>query len=102
MRMNATKSRIKKRKTGYPRRVQVGTAVVMIYQRKTPAGNMGYVIPKLENGKRAFESFKTEDEAYQTALRRANNLSEGKTQAAQLTNEQAIEYSYAQDALRGH
>jgi integrase len=91
-RMNATASRKPKQDESWPRKVTVGRETVAVYRRKTPLGNFAYMVANYSGKKRRFDSYASAADAIEAAGRLARRLSETDTKAAQMTEEQAVEY----------
>src|SRR5580658_5165321 len=51
----------------WPRKVQPGRAVVTVYRRKTPNGNLAFIVANYADGKRRFDSYLAEAEALDAA-----------------------------------
>ncbi len=56
------------------RKVQPGRAVVTIYRRKTPTGNLAFMVANFVDGKRRFDSYPAEADALDAAQRRAKQI----------------------------
>jgi integrase len=80
--------------------VQPGRAVVSVYRRKTPSGNFAYMVSNYADGAtRRFDCYQSEAEAIEAAETLAKRLDKRDYFAASMTQEQAIEYSGAAQAL---
>jgi integrase len=90
----------KRHKKDWPRKVTVGGRIVKVYRRKTPQGNFAYMVANYATGKRRFDSYATEGEATEAALRLARQLSIQDTKAAAMTEAQAVEYVRASEVLQ--
>jgi hypothetical protein len=94
--MKATRSR----KQGWPRKVTLGRVSVSIYKRTAPNGSRCFMVSSYASGKRKFISYASEADAIEAAGTLARRLSETDTKAAQMTEEQAIEYVNAARELQ--
>lgn len=94
--MNPTKSRKRK----WPRVVSVGRVKVTVYRRQMPNGSPGFLVADYSTGKRKLISYPSEELALEAAEILANRLSKHETLAAQLTEQQAIEYVSATQTLQ--
>lgn len=101
-RMKNAKSRKSVETEGWPRKVTFGRIAVSVYRRKTPQGNVGYMVANYATGKRRFDAYPTEDEALDAALTLAQKLSENQVLAAELTNKDAAAYVAACQAVAPH
>ncbi len=104
--MKATASRKLKQDESWPRKVTIGRESVTVYRRKTPLGNFAYMVANWTRRgadgkkKRHFDSYADEALALEAAARLARRLSESDTKAAQMTEEQAVEYANADRELK--
>jgi len=98
--MKATASRKPKQDESWPRKVSVGRESVSVYRRKTPLGNFAFMVANYADGKRRFDSYSSETLALEAAAALARRLSETDTKAAQMTEEQAVEYVNAARELQ--
>jgi integrase len=97
--MKTTPSRKKKQTETWPREVQPGRAVVRVYRRKTPQGNLAYMVANYAEGKRRFDSYAVETDALDAADRLAKQIDKRDYVAASMTQAQAVEYADAVAAL---
>ncbi|MGA9874668.1 MAG: hypothetical protein WBQ21_02570, partial [Solirubrobacteraceae bacterium] len=79
--------------------VQPGREIVKVYRRKTPAGNFAFMVANYADGKRRFDSFKTESEAMAAAELLARRIDSRNYVAANLTKGEATEYANAINQL---
>ncbi|MBI4326202.1 MAG: tyrosine-type recombinase/integrase [Chloroflexi bacterium] len=84
----------------WPRKVTLCRVTVSVYRRKTPQGNFAFMVANYAEGKRRFDSYSTEADALDAAGRLARQLSERDVLAASMTQEQAIDYASATQALQ--
>ena len=98
--MQTTASHTREQEESWPRKVQPGRAVVSVYRRKTPSGNFAYMVSNYADGAtRRFDCYQSEAEAIEAAETLAKRLDKRDYFAASMTQEQAIEYSGAAQAL---
>lgn len=83
----------------WPRKVQPGRAVITVYRRKTPTGNLAFMVANYADGKRRFDSYAAEADALDAADRLAKQIDKRDYVAANMTRAQAIEYSDSVTAL---
>jgi integrase len=85
------------RKTGqaesWPRKVQPGRAVITVYRRNTPTGNLAFMVANYADGKRRFDSYAAEADALDAADRLAKQIDRRDYVAASMTQGQAVEYA---------
>ncbi len=91
--------RTKKRKDGWPRNITVGRVTVTAYRDLLPSGNYRFRVDNRALTGR-FDSYKTEEETIEALGRLANRLESQETNAAKLTDPQAIEYIRATEVLQ--
>jgi integrase len=94
--MKATRSR----KQDWPRKVTLGRVSVSIYKRTAPNGSPCFMVASYASGTRKFISYANEADAIEAAGALARRLSETDTKAAQMTEEQAVEYVNAARELQ--
>ncbi len=94
--MKATRSR----KQDWPRKVTLGRVSVSIYKRTAPNGSPCFMVASYASGTRKFISYASEAAAIEAAGTLARRLSETDTKAAQMTEEQAVEYVNAARELQ--
>jgi integrase len=97
MKLNA--SRKTEQAESWPRKIQPGRAVVTVYRRKTPTGNLAFMVANYADGKRRFDSYAAEAEALDAADRLAKQIDKRDYVAASMTQGQAVEYADAVAAL---
>jgi len=97
--MKLIASRKRQQEQTWPRKVQPGRAIVTVYRRKTPTGNIGYMVVNYADGKRRFDSYATETEALEAADKLAKQIDKRDYVAASMTQAQAVEYADAIAAL---
>jgi hypothetical protein len=97
MKLNA--SRKTEQAESWPRKIQPGRAVVTVYRRKTPTGNLAFMVANYADGKRRFDSYAAETEALDAADRLAKQIDKRDYVAASMTQAQAVEYADAAAAL---
>ncbi len=84
----------------WPRKVQPGRSIVTVYRRKTPSGNLAFMVANYADGdRRRFDSYATEEDALAAAETLAKRLDRRDYVAASMTREQAIEYANSAQAL---
>jgi len=99
--MKATQSRKPKQGESWPRKVQPGRAIVTVYRRKTPGGNLAYMVANYADGdRRRFDSYSAEADALAAADKLAKRIDARDYVAASMTREQAIEYANAVSRLK--
>ncbi|MSU21394.1 MAG: hypothetical protein EXS30_08355, partial [Pedosphaera sp.] len=99
--MKPTASRTPRQRETWPRKVQPGRAVVTVYRRKTPSGNLTFMVANYADGtRRRFDSYPTEVEAMEAAEKLARRLDARDYVAASLTRDQAVEYANAAARLK--
>jgi hypothetical protein len=92
--MKATRSRKPKQDESWPRKIQPGRAIVTVYRRKNPVGNIGYMVANYADGEcRRFDCYASETEAIEAAEKLAKRLDARDYVAASMTKEQALEYA---------
>lgn len=84
----------------WPKKATCGRIQVSIYRRRTPRGNLAYMVANYADGKRRLDSYPTEPEAMEAAQRLARQLSQRDVMSASITKEQAIEYAAAIQTLQ--
>jgi integrase len=84
----------------WPKKATFGRIQVSIYRRRTPRGNLAYMVANYADGKRRLDSYPTEPEAMEAAQRLARQLSQRDVMSASITKEQAIEYAAAIQTLQ--
>ena len=89
-------------KRDWPRKVTLGRATVSVYRRTTPSGNHAYMVANYAKGRRRFDSYPTESDAMDAAVRLARQISEGQVLAASLTNDDAAAFTAAMQVLADH
>ncbi len=94
--MKATRSR----KQDWPRKITLGRVSVSIYKRTAPNGSPCFMVASYASGTRKFISYASEAAAIEAAGTLARRLSETDTKAAQMTEEQAVEYVNAARELQ--
>jgi integrase len=94
--MKATRSR----KQDWPRKITLGRVSVSIYKRTAPNGSPCFMVVSYASGTRKFISYANEADAIEAAGALARRLSETDTKAAQMTEEQAVEYVNAARELQ--
>jgi integrase len=94
--MKATRSR----KQDWPRKVTLGRVSVSIYKRTAPNGSPCFMVASYASGTRKFISYANEADSIEAAGALARRLSETDTKAAQMTEEQAVEYVNAARELQ--
>ena len=97
--MKANASQKPRQAETWPRKVQPGRTIVTVYRRKTPAGNVAFMVVNYADGKRRFDSFATEADALDAAERLAKQIDKRDYVAASMTQAQAVEYADAAAAL---
>jgi integrase len=98
--MKTTASRKPKQGESWPRKVTVGRETVSVYRRLTPLGNFSFMVANYSGKKRRFDCYASEAESLEAAAKLARRLSETDTKAAQMTEEQAVEYVNATRELQ--
>jgi len=88
------------RKPDWPRKITVGRVSVSIYKRIAPNGSPCFMVSSYASGKRKFISHADESAAMEAAGALARRLSETDTKAAQMTEEQAVEFVNAARELK--
>lgn len=92
--MKTTPSRRAKQAESWPRKIQPGRAIVTVYRRKTPSGNVAYMVANYADGEtRRFDSYKSETEALEAAEKLAKRIDSRDYVAAAMTKGEAIEYA---------
>lgn len=86
----------------WPRQVRCGRVSVTVYRRKRADNSVGYEVSSYATGKRKLESYPTSEKALDRAADLARRNRAGETEAAELTNGQAVEYTSAAELLRPH
>jgi len=79
--------------------VEFGRQSVSIYRRRTPAGRDNFMVSNYSSGKRRFDSYPTEADAQEAALKLAKQLAKRQVVAASMTNTQAADYAAAMESL---
>jgi integrase len=98
--MKTTPTRKKKKARKAYHIATVGRVKVSVYRRKAPNGSRCFMVSSYASGKRKFISYASEAEAIEAATTLARRLSETDTKAAQMTEEQAVEYVNAARELQ--
>jgi integrase len=99
--MKTTTSRKRGQAKTWPKSVQPGRAIVKVYRRKTPAGNLAFMVANYADGeRRRFDSYADEADAIAAATKLAQRLDSRDYVAASLTKQQAIEYASADARLK--
>lgn len=99
--MKTTQSRKGRQVESWPRKVQPGRAIVTVYRRKTPQGNVAYMVANYADGaRRRFDSYATDADALEAADKLARRLDARDYVAASMTREQALEYANAVARLK--
>lgn len=99
--MKATLSRKQKQEETWPRKVQPGRAVVMVYRRLTPSGNIGFRVVNYADGDtRRMDSYASEADALAAAETLAKRIDSRDYVAASMTREQAIEFANSAQILK--
>lgn len=98
--MKHTASRKAKQAETWPRKIRVGRVTVSVYRRLSPLGHPCFMVANYAGDKRRFDSYGDETAALDAAARLARQLSERDTQAAKLTEPQALEYAAACQSLK--
>ena len=99
--MKIAVSRTHEQEESWPRKIQPGRAIVRVYRRKTPSGNVAYMVSNYADGEnRRFDCYPSEAEAIDAAETLAKRLDKRDYVAASMTQEQAIEYSGAAQVLK--
>jgi integrase len=93
------KTRMEKKKDGWPRNVAFGRVVVKVYRRVNGSGNPNFMVANYAGLRRRFDCWPTEEKALSEALKLAQRLSEKDTLAAKLTEGQALDYTHAMQQL---
>ena len=94
--MKATPSR----KSDWPKKVRVGRTSVSVYRRQNTVGNFNFMVANYADGERRFDSYASETDAMEAALRLARQLSERDVMTASMTREQAVEFAAAMQSLK--
>ena len=97
--MKPNASRKTEQAESWPRKVQPGRAVVTIYRRKTPTGNLAFMVANYVGGKRRFDSYPAEADALDAAHTLAKQIDKRDYVAASMTQGQAVEYADSAAAL---
>lgn len=99
--MKVTASRkTKQGETDWPRKVQPGRSIVTVYRRKTPSGNIAFLVANYADGEhRRLDAYPNEAEALAAAGKLAKRLDARDYVAASMTRAQAIEYADAVKSL---
>src|SRR6185369_5420168 len=99
--MNSRSSRKTSQEETWPRTIQPGRAIVRVYRRKTPSGNIAYMVSNYADGdRRRFDCYAEEADAVAAAEKLAKRLDARDYVAASMTREQAIEYANASARLK--
>lgn len=98
--MNHTPPQKPKQDESWPRKITFGRETVTVYKRKTPLGNAAFMVANYADGKRRFDSYKTESEAFEAANKLARQLSQRDVISASMTREQSIEYASVVQSLQ--
>jgi hypothetical protein len=91
--MNLTPSQKPKQDESWPRKITFGRETVTVYKRKTPLGNVAFMVANDSGEKRRFDSYSTENGALEAANKLASQLSQRDVISASMTREQSIEYA---------
>jgi site-specific recombinase XerD len=99
--MKATPTRKRNQAQTWPKRVQPGRAIVKVYRRKTPAGNLAYMVANYADGdSRRFDSYADEVDALAAAEKLARRIDSRDYVAASMTRTEAIEFANAATRLK--
>ena len=99
--MKAAPSRTRKRADKWPKVVQPGRAIVRVYRRQTPSGNLNYMVANYADGtRRRFDSYASESDALGAADKLARRLDSRDYVAASMTKDQSLEYANAVARLK--
>ncbi|HEX3857653.1 MAG TPA: tyrosine-type recombinase/integrase [Verrucomicrobiae bacterium] len=82
------------------KKVTIGRVTVKIYRRQTPSGNVGFQVANYSGEKRRLDSYKSESDAMEAAIKLARQLSQRDVIGASMTREQSIEYASAIQTLK--
>ena len=97
--MKPNASRKTEQAESWPRKIQPGRAVITVYRRKTPTGNLAFMVANYADGKRRFDSYAAEAAALDAADRLAKQIDKRDYVAASMTQAQAVEYADSVAAL---
>ncbi len=104
--MKTTQSRKAGQVESWPRKVQPGREIVTVYRRKTPGGNLSFMVANFAESdaggkpKRRFDCYGTQLEALEAAEKLAKRIDARDYVAASMTRDQAGEYANAVARLK--
>jgi len=83
----------------WPKKVRLGWVTVPVYRCRRPDGQWSYRVANRADGRRRWETFKTEVEALTRAQELARLLADRQVDAAAIPRQQAVQYRAAEAAL---